>query len=56
MVSNYLRADTKKKKLYQQFLNEDEFVRQLTKKLDRRVDISNDAILLNFEKILMCQK
>ena len=56
MVSNYIRVDTKKKKLHQQFLNEDEFIRQLAKQLGKRVDISNDAIFLNFEKILMRQK
>ncbi|MDC3005223.1 hypothetical protein OAY95_04840 [Candidatus Pelagibacter sp.] len=56
MVSNYIRVDTKQKKLYQQFLNEDEFIRQLAKQLGKRVDISKDAIFLNFEKILMRQK
>ena len=56
MVSNHIRVDTKKKKLYQQFIDEDKFISDLTKQLVGRIDISNDAIFLNFEKMLLCQK
>ena len=56
MVSNHIRVDTKKKKLYQQFIDEDKFISDLTKQLVGRIDISNDAIFINFEKILLCQK
>jgi len=49
-VSNYLRADAKSNKIYQQFLNEDDFIKEITKKIDKKIDLSKDQIFQNFKK------
>ena len=50
LVSNYLRADAKSNKIYQQFLNEDDFIKEITKKIDKKIDLSKDQIFQNFKK------
>ena len=56
LISNYLRADIKSKKMFQQFLNEDEFIHKITKKLAKKIDLSNDRIFQNFKNVLINQK
>ena len=51
LVSNHLRVDIKLKKMHQQFLTEDNFIKKIIKQLDKRSDLSKDKILQDFERI-----
>ena len=42
--------------MYQQFPSEEEFIKDITKKLDKKVDLSKDKIFQNFEKIFIGQR
>ena len=42
--------------MFQQFLNEDEFIYKITKKLAKKIDLSNDRIFQNFKNVLINQK
>ena len=53
LVSNYLKVDIQSNKMIQQFLSHDEFVKNITKKLEKNIDLSKDRIFQNFEKIFI---
>ena len=55
LVSNYLKPNIKLKKMEQQFLSTDEFLKNINYHLNKKVDLSKDKIFQNFEKIFIKQ-
>ena len=55
LVSNYLKADIKLNRMKQQFLSVDEFLKNLIRKLDSKIDLSKDKIFKHFEEIFIKQ-
>ncbi len=53
LTTNYLKINIKSKKIYQNFLSQDQFIKKLTKKLNKKIDLSKDLIFQNFEKIFI---
>jgi len=53
LVTNYLKADIKSNRMIQQFLTPDEFLKDITKKLDKKIDLSKDKIFQSFEEIFI---
>lgn len=53
LITNYLNVNIKSKKIHQQFLDQDNFIQELTKKLNNKINLSSDLIIQNFEKIFV---
>ena len=55
LVSNYLKPNIKLKKMEQQFLSTDEFLKNINYHLNKKVDLSKDKIFQKNEKIFIKQ-